>query len=311
MRININSDTVKLYRITGEKMKHIKSNFFVIILFLFSLNIIAQQTNLKLPTNDNSSSFNVTKNNGSSVFKVDGSGRMTGDGSGLSNVKPLANTTGGNQLCQITKNYAWYQDVRHVTLTTPSSGKCFVMASGYIRWESKGWDLLLSSILRNSDPNSSWNDENEFFKYLNLSTDYNCSDSSDQYVGFAQHRVFNVGSGTQTFTLWANKYSSSAKVRVDDVNISVIFIPTSGTGSANLSITSTTESPEDETPATREELEQRKSALKATLDGTINGRSPDKPLEKEKLGIETQQKIKELEDEVAELKRKMDLILNK
>ena len=282
----------------------------VILIILLTISIKAQETKLELPTNDNTSSFNVTKNNGTSVFKVDGSGRMTGDGSGLSNVKPLANTTGGNQLCQITKNYAWYQNVRSVTLTTPSSGKCFVIASGYIRWESKGWDLLLSSILRNSDPNESWDDENEFFRYLNLSTDYNCADSSDQYVGFSQHRCFNVGSGTQTFTLWANKYSSSAKVRVDDVNISVIYIPTAGTGSANLSITST-ELPENETPATREELEQRKSALKATLDGTIYGRSPDKPLEKEKLGVDTQQKINELENEVAELKRNINLLLQK
>jgi len=187
-----------------------------------------------LPTNDDSSNLKVKKSNGTVVFGVDGSGLMNGDGSGLSNVKSLANSTGGNQLCQITKNYAYYQNIRSVTLETPSSGKCFVMASGYIRWESKGWDLLLSSILRNANPNESWDDENEFFRYLNLSTDYNCTDSSDQYVGFAQHRCFNVGAGTQTFTLWGNKYTSSAKVRVDDVNITVLFFPTAGTGTGTL-----------------------------------------------------------------------------
>jgi len=139
---------------------------------------------------------------------------------------PMAASTGGNQLCRITTNYAWYQNVRSVTLTTPGSGKVIVIASGYIRWESKGWDLLLASILRNSDPNASWDAENEFFRYLCLSTDYNCTDSSDQYVSFSCHRAFNVGAGTQTFTLWANKYSSSAKVRVDDVNISAMYFPT-------------------------------------------------------------------------------------
>ena len=275
------------------------------MIFFAAFIINAQETTLQLPTNDNTSSFNVTKNNGSSVLKVDASGRMTGDGSGLSNVKPLANTKGGNQMCQITKNYAWYQNVRQVTLTTPSSGKCFVMASGYIRWESKGWDLLLSSILRNSDPNDSWDAENEWYRYLNISTDYNCSDSSDQYVGFSQHRVFNVGSGTQTFTLWANKYSSSAKVRVDDVNISVIYVPTAGTGSANFSISSTTLPGEDEEPVSMEEFEERRDEIYRTLDGMINGRKPEDPLEDVKRGESADIRVDRMEEEVSALKEEL------
>lgn len=290
-------------------MKTLQQLLFTAIVIISSSTLLAQETTLKLPTNDNTSSFNVTKNNGSSVFKVDGSGRMTGDGSGLSNVKPLANTTGGNQLCQITKNYAWYQNVRSVSINVASSGKCFVMASGYARWESKGWDLLLSSILRNSDPNESWDAENEFFRYLNILTDYNCEDSSDQYASFAQHRVFNVGAGTQTFTLWANKYTSSAKVRVDDVNISVIFIPTGGTGSANLNMAST--ELDDDANYSLEDLESRRAALKKTLDGAINGRTPDTPLEDQKRGGGSEERINALEGEVAELNRKLNLLLKK
>lgn len=139
---------------------------------------------------------------------------------------PKANTVGGNQLCQITKNYAWYQNVRTVSLTAPGPGMVVVIVTGYARWESKGWDLLLASILRNSDPNESWDAENEFFRYLTLLTDYNCTDSSDQYASFSSHRTFSVGAGTHTFTFWANKYSSSAKVRVDDVNMTAMYFPT-------------------------------------------------------------------------------------
>jgi len=33
-----------------------------------------------------------------------------------------------------------------------------------------------------------------------------------------------------TFYLWANKHSAMAKVKVADVNLSVMFFPTGGTG---------------------------------------------------------------------------------
>lgn len=292
-------------------MKTLRTSILLASFLITSISLTAQETTIQLPTNDNTSSLNVTKKNGSSVFKVNGAGQMAGDASGLSNVKSIANTTGGNQLCQITKNYAWYQNVRSVTITTPSSGKCFVMASGYVRWESKGWDLLLASILRNSDPNESWDDENEFFRYLNLMTDYNCTDSSDQYVSFAQHRCFNVGSGTQTFTLWANKYTSSAKVRVDDVNISVIFIPTGGVGSASTVIASTELNDNDETAYSFEDLQNRKEALKRTLDGTINGRRGGTPLEDSKKGINSKERINALERKVEDLNNKIEMLLKK
>ncbi|HKK59324.1 MAG TPA: hypothetical protein VJ937_07585 [Salinivirga sp.] len=188
------------------------------------------EKNIPLNTNDATSSLNITKNNGASVMKVDGTGRITGDGSGLSNVKPLLNYVGGDQRYQITANYGTYNNVRSVTMTAPSNGVCFVMASGYVDWESINWDVLLLGILCDQDPNISWIAEDEWYHYLNILTDYNCPDSSDQYTSFAQHRCIPVSAGMHTFYLWANKHSAMAKVKVADVNLSVMFFPTGGTG---------------------------------------------------------------------------------
>ncbi len=233
-----------------------------------------------LPTNDDNSNLKVSKSNGTVVFGVDGSGMMYGDGSGLSNVKSLANKAGGNSMTHITKNYGTYQNMKSVTIETPCSGKCFVMASGYARWESKGWDLYLASILRNADPNNSWNAENEFFQYLNIATDYNCADSSDQYASFAQHRCFNVGTGTQTFTLWANKYTTTSKVRMDDINLTVLFFPTAGTGSGILKSTQleANDEPQDpNVPFTNIPRRPDGSELRKSLDAMIK---PEKQIQK-------------------------------
>jgi len=210
-----------------------KSDFDGDFASLYNAPNIANSTDnktIQLNTSNANSSLSIDNSNGNSVFKVDGSGRMTGDGSGLSNVRPMINTIGGNQRVQLTANYGTYQNIRTVTLTVPSKGMCFVMASGYLDWESTGWDLYLGGILMDENPNSSWTAENNWYSYLNIATDYNCTDSSDQYTSFAQHRTFNVNAGTHTFTLWANKYTSSSKTELGDVNLTVIFIPTGGTG---------------------------------------------------------------------------------
>jgi len=137
---------------------------------------------------------------------------------------------GGDSYIQITQNYAWYQNIMQVTLTTPGSGKVIVNATGSAEWQSNNWDLLLIGILRNSDPNASWDAENEWYRYLNILTDYNTPDRPDSmFCNFANHRGFNVGAGTQTFTLWANKYTSSAVVALHDVTMSAVYIPTGGT----------------------------------------------------------------------------------
>lgn len=161
---------------------------FIYVLTCF-LPTFAQETTLQLPTNDNTSSFNVTKNNGSSVFKVDGRGRITGDGSGLSNLRALVGTRGGNNYHHIVSNYGYYDKVKEIPFYVPSSRVCFVIASGIVDWESKGWDVFLSSIIMDRNPNGSWSTETEFYSYLNLLTDYNCADSSDQYTSFAHHRT--------------------------------------------------------------------------------------------------------------------------
>lgn len=190
------------------------------------------QKQIRLNTNDMNSSFEITKNNGSSVFKANGAGQLSGDGSGLKNVKSLINYVGGDQRFQITANYGSFNNVRQVTLSVPANGVCFVMASGYVDWESTGWDLYLGGILMDQDPNSSWSAENEWYNYLNIITDYNCADSSDQYTSFAQHRSIPVTAGTHTFYLWVNKYSSASLTEVGDVNMTVIYIPTGGSGAA-------------------------------------------------------------------------------
>jgi len=212
-----------------------KSEFDGDFASLYNSPNIANTTNLKtiqLNTNDTASSVSIKNDNGSSVFNVDGSGRMSGDGSGLSNVKPLINYIGGDQMYEITANYGSFNNVRSVTLSAPSNGVCFVMASGYASWQGEGWDVLLLGILCDQDPNNSWEAQDEWYKYLNILTDYNCTDATDQYASFSQHRCIPVSEGTHTFYLWANKYNASANVRVDDVNLSVMFFPTGGTGQA-------------------------------------------------------------------------------
>lgn len=223
------------YGITGSDTTNWnnKSDFDGDFSSLYNAPNIANSVNAKtiqLNTNNNTSSLEITKNNGSNVFKVDGSGKMTGDGSGLSNVKPLINYIGGNQRFQVTANYGTYNNVRTVTLTVPAYGICYATASGYVDWESTGWDLYLGAILMDEDPNSSWTAENHWYSYLNIITDYNCADSSDQYTCFSQQRCFPVTAGTHTFTLWVNKYSSASKTELGDVNLSVMYFPTGGTG---------------------------------------------------------------------------------
>ncbi len=158
----------------------------------------------------------------------------------LENLRCKVVTVGGNQRHQVVSNYGSYDNVRRASLTVSTSGYCVALASGYLDWESTGWDLYLGGILMDQDPNSSWAAENEWYSYLNIVTDYNCPDSSDQYTSMAQHRTFSVGAGTHTFTLWVNKYTSSSKTELGDVNLTVIFIPTGSyegyTKSAELSL---------------------------------------------------------------------------
>ncbi|HOP46638.1 MAG TPA: hypothetical protein PK874_03155 [Desulfobacteraceae bacterium] len=72
-------------------MKH-TAQFVIILSFILCLADIgsSEETSITLPTNDSTSSFNVKNQSGTDVFKVDGSGKITGNGSGLSNEALLA-----------------------------------------------------------------------------------------------------------------------------------------------------------------------------------------------------------------------------
>ncbi len=263
---------------------------------------LANTTNskvIKLNTNDQTSSIEIQKSNGSNVFKVNGAGQMMGDGSGLKNVKSLINYVGGNQRFQVQSNYASYDNVRSVVLTVPANGVCFVMASGFIRWESTGWDLYLGGLLMDKDPNSSWAAENEWYSYLNLITDYNCTDSSDQYTSFAQHRCFPVTEGAHTFTLWVNKYNSSSITELQDVNLTVIYIPTGGSGLAPQALM-----------VTKEMLAQKSETVRKRIERSIDGSSepPDQKLSGE--DFETQRSILEdLQKKYGMLEDKLNQLL--
>nr|WP_319273081.1 bZIP transcription factor [uncultured Draconibacterium sp.] len=262
-------------------------------------------TILRLPTNDENSNLKVANSDGTVVFGVDGTGMLYGDGSGLSNVKPLINSVGGNSQLQITENYSYYQNIKSVTITTPSSGKCFVMASGYVYWQSEGWDVYISAITKNSNPNTSWDAELDFYNHLNIATDYNCADFVDQYASFAQHRCFNVGAGTQTFTLWANKYRSSAKVRMDDVNLTVLFFPTAGTGEGTLKSTQLDDDNEQQESDVRFTSIPRRpdgGELRKRLDAMMNSEKKPEVVSNNEF-VELHNKVDELEAENEKLRK--------
>ncbi|WP_321376295.1 hypothetical protein [uncultured Draconibacterium sp.] len=262
-------------------------------------------TILRLPTNDDNSNLKVANSDGKVVFGVDGTGMMYGDGSGLSNVKPLLKSSGGNSNVQITMNYSFYQNVKSVTLEAPCSGKCFVMASGYVRWESEGWDVYVSGITRNSDPNTSWDAEFDFYDHLNVATDYNCADIQDQYASYAQHRCFNVGAGTQTFTLWANKYTSSAKVRMYDVNLTVLFFPTAGTGEGTLKSTQLDDDSEQQESDVRFTSIPRRpdgGELRKRLDAMMNSEKKTEVVSNNEF-VELHNKVDDLEAENEKLRK--------
>jgi len=297
-----------------------------ILLIISTLTIVlmAQETTVKLPTTDNTSSFNVTKSNNDIILKATADGyigigklipstaldvngvvtatQFKGDGSQLTNVKSLANTIGGNQRHQVLSNYGSWDNVRQVTLTCPGSGTVIAIASGYCDWESKGWDLYLGGILMDQDPNTSWAAENEWYSYLNIITDYNCEDSSDQYTSFAQHRAFSVTAGTHNFYLWVNKYSSASITELGDVNISVMFFPTGYVATSSSNITNTLSTSETKSDKNH----------KPFLPGSIDGNTPFKADKLDKIlqAVDSENRIKELETEVSELKKLVNELLS-
>ncbi len=187
---------------------------------------------LQLPTSDNNSSLKVKNSNGNVVFGVDGRGLMNGDGSGLSNVRPLIAYAGGNSDVVIT-SYDPYNPtlVKNVVITVPGPGIILTQATGYIQWKSKNDDYCRMSIISNDVATNTASFGSNYFSYLMLSGDHNLADSIDEYNNFSYSRVFTVTTaGTYGYNLWADKAYARCYIQIADVNMQVIYFPTGGTG---------------------------------------------------------------------------------
>jgi len=198
---------------------------------------IANSTNAKdihLNTSDANSSLAVTNSDDNVVFKVDGSGKMTGDGSGLSNVRPIVAYAGGNMDIIITSYNAYDPTlVKTVTITVPGPGVIIVQATGYIQWKSTNADYCRMSVISSDIATNTATFGSNYFSYLMLSGDHNLTDSIDEYNNFSYSRTFSVSTaGTYTYNLWADKGYSYCNIQIADVNMQAIYFPTGGTGRA-------------------------------------------------------------------------------
>jgi hypothetical protein len=275
-------------------------------LFLFILIVMvfigyAQETTLRLPTSDNTSSFNVTKENNTSIFKVDGSGRMTGDGSGLSNVRPAVSYIQGNQSVYFHEgmipglNLYEAQIMREVTINCPGPGIILAQAGGYLDWESADEDLV--RIWFHPHPGvspDSW--ETPDFHNLLIVSDYQCADSSDQYTSWSHSKVYTVSSaGSFTVRCCGDKPFTSSKVLVGDVRMQLLFFPTGGTGGISFKI------------AASDIPEEIKSDPVVT--NSIDGSGPLN--HKEEPVLNDASRIIKLENEIEVLKQKINALLEK
>ena len=206
----------------------------VIAMLYGTSNSFSQETTIKLPTTDDTSSFNVTAGNDATVLKaeangnVDISGTMTattyvGDGSNLANVRPVAAYSGGNFDMELTSTE---QVVKYVQFTVPAQGIIIVNVSGYARWGSTDDDVYRLSITTGTSHD---------YSCLMLATDYACPDSSDQYTSISLTRGYTVGSGgTYRYNLigdnptFASGFGNSI-VRLGDINMTAMYFPTGGT----------------------------------------------------------------------------------
>jgi hypothetical protein len=230
-----------------------KNQLILVTIFIIAANIFPQETTLKLPTNDNTSSFNVTKENGVSLFKVFGNGELSGDGSGFSNVKPIVAYAQGNQSVYFHEgmipglNLYEAQIMREVTIHCPGPGIIIAQASGYCDWESKDEDLVRIWFHPHPtvSPTSSW--ETPDFHNLRIVSDYQCADSSDQYTSWSITKTYTVNSAQDyTVKICADKPFTSSKVLIGDVVLQLIYFPTGGTGGSGSSYFSP-EQPETQT----------------------------------------------------------------
>lgn len=238
-------------------MKH-AAQVVIILSFILCLAVIgyAQETSVTLPTNDNTSSFNVKNQAGTDVFKVDGSGRMTGDGSGLSNVRPIVVFSNGDSgapehyiVDTTDEGYFIYQGrgfvfregyipglnpyeaqiMKELTINCPGPGIIIAQATGYADWRSRNEDL--ARIWFHPHPDVTPNDwETPDYHNLMVVSDYQCTDRTDQYTSWAISKCYTVSSA-QNFTvrICADKYFNSSALILSGVSMQLIYFPTGGT----------------------------------------------------------------------------------
>ena len=287
-------------------MKYNSFCFFTVIILLLNDAIFAQETTVQLPTNDNTSSFNITKNNGASVLKVNGSGQISGDGSGLSNVKSVTSYAQGNQSVYFHEgmiaglNLYEAQKMREVTISCPGPGVIFALASGYCDWESKGEDLVRIWFYPHPtvSPTSSW--ETPDFHNLRIVSDYQCADSSDQYTSWSITKTYSVSSAQNyTVSVCADKPFTSSKVLIGDVVLQLMYFPTGGTGEA---------SPRIAYSGDAEEL-QPDGIDTNTIDGSPMGTPEENIVNPGNETSDQDTKIKKLESELELIKQQLNQLL--
>lgn len=278
--------------------KHI-STISLLVLF-FGLPIYGQETTLQLPTSDNTGSFNVTNSNGTSVFKVNGSGQISGDGSGLANTKTAVNYAQGNQLVKFHEgaipglNLYEAQVMREVTINCPGPGVIIAHAGGYLDWESREEDLVRIWFWPHPTVSPTYDWETPDFHNLQIVSDYQCADSSDQYTSWSISKVYTVSvGGNFTVKVCGDKPFTSSKVRIGDVCMYLLYIPTGGTGPAG-ALVATSGTPEIIEPD-------------ITPGNTIDGSQPF--YEQEEKPTNETARITKLENEIDELKQKINLLL--
>ncbi len=193
-------------------------------------------TVLNLPTSDDNSSLKIKNSNGNVVFGVDGRGLMNGDGSGLSNVKPIIGYSGGDYRMQVTSTDPYNPTLlKSVSLIVNGPGTIIVQATGYADWESINCDYYRMSVVPSTIATGTVSFGDNYFNYLMIDTDKGCADSSDQYSPFAYSRCFTVNSpGTYQYNLWADRVFTSSLVEMGDINMQAMYFPTGGTGSVVL-----------------------------------------------------------------------------
>ncbi len=187
---------------------------------------------IQLNTSNASSSLNIVNSSSTPVFKVDGTGKMTGDGSGLSNVKSLIAYAGGNSNVIITSYNPYIPTlVTYVEITVPGPGIILAQATGYIQWKSTNDDYCRMSIISDDIATNTAAFGNNYYSYLMLSGDHNLTDSIDEYNNFAYSRVFTVNTaGTYRYNLWSDKGYARCYIQIADANMQVLYFPTGGTG---------------------------------------------------------------------------------